>query len=219
MWNWLKPYRLVPGYLKQAQLTDLRGQVLESPYLGASALSNGFEGTVGYSLVFRREGIMRVCEHMPALEPYLEKVLDGRCNAFFLNPLIIGKGNKVEPHADCSLLSLTHPTRIRFPLKTSVLYLRVPEDLKGGELRFHLVVPIVTIRPQENLLIEFLGSFRHSVTKVEKSSEPRASLVLEQYRMKPQALALIPEFMIHTDRQFNQFLDEAIASSELDSNG
>ena len=210
MWDWAKPYRLTPNLLTQGELESLQEEILSSPYLAPEALNVGQRGTYGYALTFRRSSILGVCRQMPALRPYLEKTLDGRCNAFFVNPLVISQGQDVPPHADRSLGELTP---VPYPVKTSVHYLKVPPDLIGGELRFYLLrVPIAKVRPQQNALVEFPGSVLHSVCKVESCSEPRVSLVCEQYRLKPKVLEKIPEFLLTTEREFEAFLETAVDS-------
>jgi hypothetical protein len=70
---------------------ELRDSILASPYLAANNLNYRFTGTRGFSVVFRREGLARVREEFPSFAPYLDAVVDERCNAFFLNPLVIGQ--------------------------------------------------------------------------------------------------------------------------------
>lgn len=210
MWDWFKPYRRTQDLLLPKELCALQQEILESPYLAAEALNSGQRGTYGYTLVFRRSSILRVCQEMPALRPYLEKALDGRCNAFFINPLVISEGQQVAAHADCSLGELC---RVPYPVRTSVLYLRVPADLVGGRLSFYIMgVPVGRVSPQENLLIEFPGAVRHSVEKVEVCALPRVSLVCEQYILKQSTLEKIPEYLLTSEREFGHFMDEALTA-------
>ncbi|MCA9790197.1 MAG: hypothetical protein KC910_00320, partial [Candidatus Eremiobacteraeota bacterium] len=73
------------------------------------------------------------------------------------------------------------------------------------------------VRPQANTLVEFLGSLRHSVRKVESSPDgkPRISLVCEQYTLKPETLEKIPEFFLSTDRKFTDFLEAELDAPKL----
>lgn len=209
--SWWKPYRVETDALEQKELDALRLGLLHSPYLAESDLSNRFTGTYGFSIAFTREGIGKVCNAFPYLEPYLRHVLDERCNAFYVNPLMIHEGAGVAAHADRTLLSFTLPQLVPYPMKTSVLYVDVPEHLEGGELVFYLVAPIGRVVPRTNQLVEFMGNMRHAVMKVRKSGDqPRLSLVCEQYRLKPHLLELIPEFFLSTDRKFDDFLTEAL---------
>jgi hypothetical protein len=203
VWDWIRPYRLTPDLLSPDELTALQTEILESPYLAPEALNTGQRGTYGYTLTFRRSSILRVCREMPALRPYLEKTLDGRCNAFFINPLVICEGQDVPPHADRSLAELTS---VPFPIKTSVLYLRVPTDLVGGRLSFYFMrIPVARVSPRENHLVEFPGAVLHSVEKVEACGAARVSLVCEQYVVKPQVLERIPEYLLATEKEFGKF--------------
>ncbi len=33
-------------------------------------------------------------------KPYLDQALQPECNAFYLNPLLLGEGSRVDPHID-----------------------------------------------------------------------------------------------------------------------
>jgi len=177
-------------------LKDLEKQILSSPYLAASQLSDSFTGTRGFSVVFKRQGIERVKHHFPFLYRYLQTALNSTCNAFYLNPLIIEKGTRVESHVDCSICHYTKAKTV--PAIVSVLYVKVPPDLRGGELVLRKSEQqIDKIKPQVNTLLYFRGNLEHSVSKVE-SSQPRISLVCEQYNLEANLLELVPEFRIET---------------------
>ena len=213
----LFPYRVAPDLLEAGDLDALRADLSNSPYMAGSDLSNRFEGTYGFSVVFQRSGLPRVLAALPAMRPYLEAVLDDRCNAFYINPLVIYQGAGVAAHADRTLLTFTLPAMVPYPLKTSVLYVDVPQGLVGGELVLYFIVPFARVRPQANTLVEFLGSLRHSVRKVESSPDgkPRISLVCEQYTLKPETLEKIPEFFLSTDRKFKDFLEAELDAPKL----
>lgn len=191
-------------------LEHLKERILSSPLLAASTLNAGFAGTQGYSLTFRREGLDRLKKHFPEFVPYLETVMEDTSNAFFLNPLLIMKGNRVAPHIDCSLKSWTRPDVPPYPQKVSVLYVQVPDDMQGGQLILHRKRPISTVRPQTNLLVEFLGNLRHEVCAVECST-PRISLVLESYQLPDDLLDRVPEFFARSKRPFEDFMQEAMS--------
>lgn len=219
MWSGLRlaPYRVTPRLLPEPALVELKRAILASPYLAGSELSHRFAGTLGFSLVFQKHTISKVFREFPAFEPYLREVLDARCNAFFLNPLVIYGGTGVKPHADRTLTSFTLPLLSPYPLKTSVLYVDVPPEISGGQLVLYFLAPFARIRPETNTLVEFLGSLRHGVTPVEQAGgEPKAriSLVCEQYQMKPYLLQYVPEFLLRTERSFSDFLEDAGARSQ-----
>ncbi len=191
-----KYYSLKPKAFSLDYLKDLEKQILSSPYLAASQLSDSFTGTQGFSVVFKRQGIERVKHHFPFLYQYLETALNFTCNAFYLNPLIIEKESLVEPHIDSTISCYTKVTTV--PAIVSVLYVKVPPDLRGGELVLRKSEQqIDKIKPQVNTLLYFRGNLEHSVNQVE-SSQPRISLVCEQYNLEANLLKLVPEFRIET---------------------
>ena len=178
-------------------LEYLEKQILSSPYLSASQLSDSFTGTQGFSIVFKRSGMKQVKQKFPFLLQYLETALNASCNAFYLNPLIIKQGNCIEQHIDSSVSSYTKKTTI--PFIVSVFYVAVPSDLRGGELILQQnKQQIEQIKPKTNTLLYFRGNLKHSVSKVE-SSQARISLVCEQYNLSTTLLNRIPEFKIETN--------------------
>ncbi len=210
--RWLWPHKVVPSYLSSQQLAALRAAVLDSPYLAATDLNEGFEGTSGFTLLFDRSELDRVVRLMPELEPFLSKAIHPKANVFFLNPLVIHAGGSgVAPHADKTLVSFVAEGEPPFPFAVSVLYLSLPAEKQGGELVFHRLLGKLRRRPEENMLIEFPGWMLHEVTPLSSldGSPPRVSLVLEQYHVTEQMRAGIPNWSLETTRPFSEFLDEA----------
>jgi Rps23 Pro-64 3,4-dihydroxylase Tpa1-like proline 4-hydroxylase len=176
-------------------LDSLGMQILSSPYLAASQLSESFAGTKGFSVVFKRSGIGEVERHFPFFQSYLRVALMSDCNAFYLNPLVLEGGTCVKPHVDSSL---SDGKLIVIPAIVSVLYVQVPPDLQGGELLLQeRDRQVGQIQPQTNTLVYFRGNLKHSVNEV-KSSHPRISLVCEQYNLSETLLEQIPEFEIQS---------------------
>lgn len=191
--------------LSTEDLQNLAQTITTSPYLADSQLSTNFQGSRGFSVIFTRSGIDRVKQHFPGFAPYLQKALKSACNAFYLNPLVLTEGMGVEPHVDCSISS--YDMVLTIPQLVSVLYVQVPEDMTGGELILKAGKHLVgTIIPQTNTLVHFVGKLLHSVNPV-KSSQPRISLICEQYNLSTERLQNIPEFEIKSGA--NQY--EAIA--------
>jgi len=181
-------------------LQILEKEILSSPYLGSSQLSDSFMGTKGFSVAFKTEGIEQVKQNFPFLQSYLQTALKPTCNAFYLNPLIIQRGGEVEAHVDCSLSKYVEVQTI--PNFVSVLYVKVPADLEGGELVLkRSKFTIGTIQPQENTLLYFQGDLTHSVNQV-KSSQLRISLVCEQYTLVETQLKQIPILKIESNNLF-----------------
>lgn len=177
-------------------LSQLQGQILSCPYFAVNNLNRDFIGTKGFSLVFKRSGLGEVEQRFPFFKSYLNLALQPNCNAFYLNPLLLKTGSRVDPHIDRSLRS--YCKTIEPPVLVSVLYVQVPATLEGGELVLHHNKRQVgQIRPQLNTLLYFQGNLTHSVKEV-ASSGTRLSLVCEQYNLNDSELLEIPEFTIES---------------------
>lgn len=189
-------YHQYPQAFPQIYLSELQGQILACPYFAVNNLNRDFVGTKGFSIVFRRSHLSEVQQRFPYLKLYLNRALQPECNAFYLNPLLLGLGSRVDPHIDRSLRSYCET--IAPPRVVSVLYVAVPTDLEGGELvlRSHKR-QIGQIRPQPNTLLFFQGDLTHSVNSV-TSSGNRLSLVCEQYNLDEKQLAEIPELRLES---------------------
>ena len=190
--------------------------VKKSPLLSGTTLNARFSGTEGFSIAMTRSGMPRLKQSFPLFYEYIEEVAPDRCNAFFINPLCIAQGAHVAPHVDRSLNTWTRPELPPCPVKVSVLYLDVPEDLEGGTLL--LYPPLMafhrkpTIQPKTGLLFEFRGDLRHEVAAVTKAARPRISLVMENYDMPAYLLRKIPEFYVKSSREFDSFMEEALGT-------
>lgn len=179
-----------------AYLHNLRGAILACPYLSINNLNRDFIGTKGFSLVFQRSKIDKVEQDFPFFKPYLDLALQSNCNAFYLNPLLLQSGSRVDPHIDRSLRS--YCKTVEPPLVVSVLYIQLPPNLEGGELvlRRHKQ-QVGQIKPEVNTLLYFQGDLTHSVNMV-KSTGTRLSLVCEQYNLSESELQDIPAFTIES---------------------
>jgi predicted 2-oxoglutarate/Fe(II)-dependent dioxygenase YbiX len=146
--------------------------------------------------VFQRSEIGEVERRFPFFKPYLDRVLLPTCNAFYLNPLLLQEGSRVEPHIDRSLRS--YCKTVEPPLAVSVLYVQVPSNLQGGELvlRSHKQ-QVGQIKPVVNTLLYFQGDLTHSVIAV-KTTGTRLSLVCEQYSLSETELRDIPAFTVES---------------------
>jgi len=132
----------------------------------------------------------------PYFKPYLDLALLPSCNAFYLNPLLLKAGSRVDPHIDRSLRS--YCKTVEPPAFVSVLYVRVPEDMQGGELVLKSQKRQVgQIKPQTNALIYFQGDLTHSVNAVTTAGN-RLSLVCEQYSLNEDELEEIPYFTLES---------------------
>jgi predicted 2-oxoglutarate/Fe(II)-dependent dioxygenase YbiX len=135
-------------------------------------------------------------QRFPFFQTYLKVALRQDCNAFYLNPLLLQTGSRVDPHIDRSLRS--YCKTIDPPAWVSVLYIQVPADLQGGELILrHGKRQVGRIQPQPNTLLYFQGNLTHSVTAVQGGGD-RLSLVCEQYDLSEEEFNQIPTFTVES---------------------
>ncbi|HAJ59274.1 MAG TPA: iron-regulated protein [Cyanobacteria bacterium UBA8543] len=189
-------YHQHPNVFPITYLNDLRGEILACPYLAINNLNRDFISTKGFSVVFQRSELGEVERRFPFFKPYLERALKSTCNAFYLNPLLLKEGSRVDPHIDRSLRS--YCKTVEPPLVVSVLYVQVPPNLQGGELvlRCHKQ-QVGQIKPKLNTLLYFQGDLTHSVNAV-KTTGTRLSLVCEQYSLSETQLQDIPAFTMES---------------------
>jgi hypothetical protein len=200
-------YLIETGAFPEAVRTDLLAAILASPLLGRNPLNAYFRTTLGFSVVFRREALNEVMARFSAFIPYLRKALSPMANAFYLNPLVIPEGGRVERHADLSLRS--YVDGVDNPAFVSVHYVQVPKTMVGGQLQLYRPDDsiIATIPPQENALLTFQGDLRHDVTAVTGCNDtPRISLVCEQYCLNSAQLCEVPRLTAQAHGGFAAFL-------------
>jgi hypothetical protein len=177
-------------------LGTLRRAIRASPCFTTNTLNRDFVATRGFSVVFRRSALEAVQRAFPFFTPYLGRALVPEANAFYLNPLELQRGSRVDPHVDRSLRAYC-PT-VEPPAVVSVLYVEVPLALVGGALVLQRGRKLLArIPPTENTLLCFEGDLTHSVEPV-TSATPRLSLVCEQYCLPPEELERIPVLAIET---------------------
>lgn len=192
----LKYYHQQPLSFPSSYLSDLWGEIQVCPYLAVNNLNRDFVNTKGFSVVFQRSGLAQVEQQFPFFKPYLDLALQPSCNAFYLNPLLLKEGSRVDPHIDRSLRS--YLKTVEPPMLVSVLYVQVPADMKGGELLLYSHKrQVAQIKPQMNTLLYFQGNLAHSVNRV-KTSGNRLSLICEQYSLSEAELEEIPQFTIES---------------------
>jgi hypothetical protein len=212
--RWRPLFRAEQDVFEQDFVKDTAAFVRSHPLLAGTTLNARFSGTQGFSIALTRSGFARLEKNFPPFHRYVEKVTPDRCNAFFINPLVIAEGSHVAPHIDRSLGPWCRPDLPPYPVKVSVLYLEVPDDLVGGRLLLHppfwslLAKPEIV--PKTGLLFEFRGDLRHEVAEVTQAHTPRISLVMEQYELPPYLLRKIPDFHVRSKRTFESFMEEAL---------
>ncbi len=190
-----------PEALSEGAVEAIRSAILGCSLLGETNLSTHFSGTYGFSATFRREGLAELLERFPAFGSFLDAALLRDCNAFLLNPLLVQNGRGVEAHLDRSMEF--YGAGIGCPVAVSVLYVHVPEQLAGGELRlYHRGRRVAALRPTPRTLVTFRGDLVHEVVAVQAGApvlaEARVSLVVEQYRVPEERLAGVPRFELRT---------------------
>jgi predicted 2-oxoglutarate/Fe(II)-dependent dioxygenase YbiX len=192
----LKYYHHQPNAFPSNYLKALCGEIQACSYLAVNNLNRDFVNTKGFSVVFQRSHLTKVTQQFPFFKPYLDLALQPNCNAFYLNPLLLKEGSRVDPHVDRSLRS--YCKTIEPPTIVSVLYVQVPANLEGGELILHCQKRQVgKIKPQTNTLLYFEGDLTHSINVV-KTPGNRLSLVCEQYSLSEAELSEIPQFTVES---------------------
>jgi hypothetical protein len=196
-WVFEEAGRFDPAYVAELHRAILSapGSDLFAPARGhtrapESTLGIRFEGTKGFSLVCTRAGLGPLACALPAFATWIGEAVQPWSNAYYINSLVLDHGAAVGPHLDASLTPFVG--RRVVPVAVSVTYVRVPRDLIGGELVLRYDGrKIATITPREGTLAFFRGDLAHEVRRV-RASEPRVSLVCEQYGLDDEALARIP---------------------------
>jgi hypothetical protein len=212
--RWRPLFRADDGLFDSSFIQSAADFVRGHPLLAGTTLNARFSGTQGFSIALTRSGFPRLQKSFAPFHEAMERVAPDRCNAFFINPLVIAEGSHVAPHIDRSLGPWCRPDLPPYPVKVSVLYLEVPDDLMGGRLLLHPPVWSLhrkpEIVPKTGLLFEFRGNLRHEVAEVKQAKTPRISLVMEQYELPPFLLRKIPDFHVKSTRPFDSFMEEAL---------
>lgn len=209
-------------------LWRVRDEVLASPLVSTSPLAGSFRGSRGFAATFTREGRPALEQRLPSLAPFIALALDGKGaralepwwsrwarplrepNAFYSNLLLLADGGGVGCHVDGTLRG---PSGVpdAVPLLVSVLYLRVPAAISGGELVLWRGARIVgRIAPREGMLVHFRGDLDHEVTPLVgvAPGELRASLVCEQYLLSPDALGRLAPLSVQSKAGFDAYLED-----------
>lgn len=141
------------------------------------------------SFLFTKDGI----EELPSyLKPFIDETVDtDMYNAFYLNALVIKNNNCIVRHVDTTLSDWVG--HITIAKKVSVLYLRVPDDMVGGQLNLFEESGVKRIRPETGKLTSFSGETPHSVNSTFTDHE-RISLVLESYYLTEDEISKLPKF-------------------------
>ena len=144
------------------------------------------------SFIFRKDGVADLLSEFNYLKPFVDETVDtDMYNAFYLNALVVKNNNCVGRHIDTTLSGWVGCTVTS--QKTSVLYLRVPDDIVGGKLNLYEGSNIRRIKPETGKMISFSGGTPHSVSYAFTDHE-RISLVLESYYLMEDSYSKIPKY-------------------------
>jgi hypothetical protein len=189
-------YHLKHDAFSKEYLDHVERSLLSSPYVGKSPLGPEFVETDGFSIVFRRTALRELINEFEYLREFLEAALFPKSNAFYLNPLIMKSGSRVDAHVDCRLV-VTENVRI-IPTLVSIFYVNAEEET-GGKLTLNVGTSSeLVVCPKSNDLVHFQGNLIHSVSDV-SAKDVRISIVCEQYNLPESVLMGFPEYKIIQD--------------------
>ena len=186
--------------LESQMVRDISNGLIASGLVGENPLTEGFAGTRGFGVKFRRGALDTLIKLMPWTRPYFDKVLDenvarhfcaGRLqkshpNAFYLNALVIPPGRGTSLHTDKTLDGRTLPTMV------SVLYLETTSP--GGSLYLtEKTWPVGLVNPRPGMIVHFRGNLAHGVLSTPLSGVVRSSLVCEQYFLTEEEIKSCPQ--------------------------
>ena len=227
-----KTHVLHPDFASPPVLQALQANLLNHPLVGPSPLKGTFDKTRGFALVFTTAGIEEVHKRFSCLAPFLEEITKPHiiqrswaglrstqipCNAFYLNLLMVPAGTWVRRHVDATLRRAGELEEI-LPSRVSVLWLRTPRELHGGELQlFAGEKRLATITAHEGNLLHFRGDLGHGIAPVVLDATPsreseklmRVSVVCEQYALSEAQLALFEPYRVHSRAGFSAFMQDA----------
>ena len=151
----------------------------------------GKNGVYTLNFAFRESGIPDLLNDYSYLKPFIDATVEtDRFNAFYMNALVIKNGNSVKRHVDTTLSDwIGFRTEAE---KVSVLYLRVPDDMIGGELNIYHEHTIESIKPETGKLVSFDGNVHEVCTTF--TDHERVSLVLESYYLMGDSYSRVPKY-------------------------
>uniref|UniRef100_A0A7R9YW01 Prolyl 4-hydroxylase alpha subunit Fe(2+) 2OG dioxygenase domain-containing protein n=1 Tax=Chlamydomonas euryale TaxID=1486919 RepID=A0A7R9YW01_9CHLO len=207
-------------YLDERTFNEIRTELVNGSlaHVPNNLNPKNFGPTSGVLLSFNLEGL-EVARSIPRYAPIVRFVdaiprVDG-ANAFVVNLLraspSAGPGSAARrktarkaagEHIDDTLRQFLRQeafwSRSNFIAhRTTVGYLQVPPDMQGGLLKMTAYVTDdqVAILPKENALVTFRGDTLHGVQSFRSDSGlARVSIVVEQYKVKPERYARVATF-------------------------
>lgn len=220
-----------PNVVSSKIAQDFLGAMENSHLIGESPLAGSFRSTEGVAWTVTQSGMGQLQDHLPTLRPLLNAMnlpqgpsalrsrwtqLSKRwCNAFYLNLLLIPPGKKIEAHVDATLRKATQQADL-LPKIVSVIWLELPQEIRGGELRLYdQTRPVGAISPSVGKVVHFQGHLNHEVTPVSlpqsctNEKNLRISLICEQYQLPTKLLKKLSPITTHTRAGFEAYLHHA----------
>jgi len=122
---------------------------------------------------------VQVENYLPFIDIILDDILDPDCNLFHMVAMVLYASSEITEHIDDNLIHTYGDDIIKHPKCTTVYYANVPDSMIGGEL----ISENLTITPVTNSLITIPGNVPHRVTEITQATEPRITLIIEQYKV------------------------------------
>lgn len=182
--------------------------------------TDAFGSTRGFGVVCHADAVDEAIAKVPLLAPFVPLAMDepmrrrvrpmstierlgaavfDDVNALYLNVLVVPPGASVDRHTDATLGMVADDPRTLTPLVVAVLYVDIPDDLVGGELRLFRDGGLVeTIAPKNGRFVLFDGRLEHEVTAT-TASGPRISCVAELYRLPRVRLRRVPRVRVQSN--------------------
>jgi hypothetical protein len=200
-------------------IAALSTSIRNSRLLGESQLVGPFEATRGFGIACHLSAVEEALARVPWLRPFVALAVDdqhrralfspsflesfatavfGDLNALYVNVLAVPPGGAVPRHIDSTLGTAADDPRVITPRAVAVLYVDVPDDLVGGQLRLFAGDEVVaTIEPRRGRFVLFRGNLGHEVAAV-TSSSPRISVVAELYTLPRVRLVRLPRVRLQS---------------------
>ncbi len=233
----MREVTIVENALPVEIVAPMREALMASILVGKNVLTGTFEGTRGFSIIFKRDGLPKLRERLPEALPFLDlvltdqaqqalrswpgRILGGRylksTNAFYFNLLVMPPKSRVTPHVEGTLTTACG-LDWHTPVANSVFYLHAPKA-GGGQLCVHgKGGHRHTVIPRLGTLAHFRGDLLHEVLPTHAAeagdnsadfSSQRISLVCEQYRIDPAQLHRVPSYQVDSRGYFDRIMKRA----------
>lgn len=223
----MKDFVVDDDVLDAAALAELQRAIRSSRLIGESQLVGPFDATRGFGVACHVAAVEEALDKVPWLRSFLALALDddrrarllepslvdrvgaavfGDVNALYVNVLVVNGGGAVARHVDSTLGVVEGDDVVYVPRAVAVLYVDVPPDLQGGQLRlWNGDVDAGAVTPKENRFVMFRGALGHEVTPV-TSTTPRISCVCELYALPRPRLLRLPRVRLQS-QGFKAVLD------------